>query len=254
VFHHSVDQDYTFKTSFHWFMLAFLSGCVNAGGYLACHRFVSHVTGFATLAGIDLANRKYDAAVGILSVPAFFLGGVMISAWLVDREHHQGKRPHYAIVMGLVAACLATAALLGHFHFFGAFGADLKLKHDYFLLALLCMASGLQNATITTATGATVRTTHLTGITTDLGIGLIRLITPGMREKKLAREKKANRLRIGTICSFGLGSALSAGVFLHVGYLGFLIPAGLAFYAMGVALREPHTHLEKKPSFEPSGP
>ena len=235
MFHHTLD-DYDFKVSFHWFMLAFLSGCVNAGGYLATHRFVSHVTGFATLFGIDLANGRVDAAFGILSVPAFFLFGVMISAYLVDRRIHKKQVPHYASVMGLVFLSLMAASLGGYYGFFGLFGEELRLKQDYIFLALLCMASGLQNASITTASGATVRTTHLTGITTDLGIGLVRALSAGRDKARANFERRANWLRIGTVASFGAGSATSAGLFLKYGYLGFLLPAALALYATFVAL------------------
>ena len=63
------------------------------------------------------------------------------------------------------ALSLVASACLGYFHFFGEFGEEVRLKRDYFFLALLCAASGLQNAAITTASGATVRTTHLTGLT-----------------------------------------------------------------------------------------
>ena len=52
MFHHRIHDKVGYKTYLDWFLLAFLGGHVNAGGYLACHRFVSHVTGFATLAGV----------------------------------------------------------------------------------------------------------------------------------------------------------------------------------------------------------
>jgi len=56
----------------HWFLLAFNGGMINAGGFLATGRFVSHVTGFATLFGIHLVNAKPDVALGALTVPLFF--------------------------------------------------------------------------------------------------------------------------------------------------------------------------------------
>ncbi|MGZ3699214.1 MAG: YoaK family protein [Bdellovibrionota bacterium] len=251
MFKHTLYNDDTdLKTSFHWFLLSFLAGNVNAGGYLACGRFVSHVTGFATLFGIDAAHGSWDMAAGILSVPLYFLLGVMISAYLIDRPYHRGRTPHYALVMALVCGCLTLAALGGHYHLFGAFG-DVRLSQDYFLLSLLCMASGLQNAAITTSSGHTVRTTHLTGVTTDLGIGLVRAFT-GMHDRKFfLREIKANELRIGTIVSFAIGSATGAILFLKVKYLGFLLPAGIAFYAMLVALRSKPRKLDSVGSVHP---
>ena len=48
---------------------------MNADGFLASGRFVSHVTGFATLFGVAAANRKFYIAVGVLTVPIFFCHG-----------------------------------------------------------------------------------------------------------------------------------------------------------------------------------
>lgn len=236
MFHHSIDDDLGKSVFMKWYLLAFLAGNVNAGGFLAFERFVTHVTGFATLFGVGVAEGHYDRAVGIVIVPAFFLLGSMISSYLVDHRFHRGKRPHYDWVMALVFVCLVTAAALGHFDFFGTFGARLRLKEDFWLLSLLCLASGLQNAAITTASGATVRTTHLTGITTDLGIGLVRVLgavrSPEQRRSvTYRREVRANWLRVGTIGSFILGSVAGAVLFIHLKYLGFLLPAVIAFYA-----------------------
>src|SRR5262249_39664268 len=158
-----------------------------------------------------------------LSVPAFFLLGVMTSAYLIDRPFRRGGQPHYATAMLLVTVCLLAAAMLGHFHYFGEFGEEVRLKRDYFFLALLCAASGLQNAAITTASGATVRTTHLTGLTTDLGIGLVRAwsvpLTPeGQVQADL--EWKWARVRLGTWCAFAVGAAAGAVVFMRFHYLG----------------------------------
>jgi uncharacterized membrane protein YoaK (UPF0700 family) len=222
---------------FNWFLLSFLAGSVNAGGYLACHRFVTHVTGFATLFGVDVANGKLDQAIGILSVPVFFVFGAMVSAYLVDRRYHQGKKPHYAGVMALVALCLLIVTAGGVLRYFSGFGDALQLRRDYFFLALLCAASGLQNAAITTASGAAVRTTHLTGITTDLAIGFVRARYSSESDSKFKAEMRSIYLRLGTIVSFILGSVVGAYCFVHFGYWGFLVPASIAIYEMTVALR-----------------
>jgi uncharacterized membrane protein YoaK (UPF0700 family) len=223
--------------SFNWFLLSFLAGNVNAGGFLSCQRFVSHITGFSTLFGIEYANGDFDKAAGILSVPAFFILGAMLSAYLIDRPFHRGKTPHYATVIGLVSLCIFAACLGGHLGFFGIFGESLRLKSDYFLLALLCAASGLQNAAITTSSGAAVRTTHLTGITTDLAIGLVRAQAKSKESNSFKREMRSNWIRIGTIFSFTLGSVVGALCFRKWQYLGFILPASIAFYEMLIALK-----------------
>lgn len=223
-----------------WLLLAFISGCVNVGGLIACGRFVSHITGFPTLFGLDAANGRFDIAIGILSVPLFFMAGVMLSASQVDRRLQQHKAPRYARVFALVAICLLAAAVGGSYDFFGTFGSPAQLRHDYFFLALLCMASGLQNAAVTSASGGAMRVSHLTGLMTDLGIDLMRVWTPG--HPLNAREVRANWVRAGALLSFTAGAWAGAVIFVHHHYWGFLFPAVLVIPAAAgtlLGLRRP---------------
>jgi uncharacterized membrane protein YoaK (UPF0700 family) len=83
----------------HWFLLSFSGGCINAGGFLATGRFVSHVTGFATLFGVDIVNGQVEAAMGILSVPVFFLLGAFVAGLMIDRPIYLGRKPHFVLVI-----------------------------------------------------------------------------------------------------------------------------------------------------------
>ncbi len=218
-----------------WFLLSFMAGNINAGGFLACNRFVTHVTGFATIAGIDFAGGEFRAGLGMLAVPLFFLFGVMVSAYFVDRRLNLGERPRYHYVMGLVTVCLAVVVVAGHFRGFGEFGQALHLRNDFIFMALLCMASGLTNAALTTSTGAFVRITHLTGIMTDLGIGVMRVFAMNRKGEDYFTERLANFYRAGNLISFTVGSFVGAGLYLKIEYLGFLLPMILALYAMTLA-------------------
>lgn len=223
------------KVVFDWFVLAFLAGSINAGGFLACHRFVTHMTGFATLFGIDVVHGKFSDALGMLTIPLFFLLGVVISALLIEHPRTHRKRPHYFTTMMLVAACLILATVLGICGIFGTFGDDVDIGSDYLLMALLCGASGLLNAAISTASGATVRLTHITGLITDLGASLVRSYSIRKNRTASHQEFRTSLLRIGTIASFTTGGVAGAMVFLKWGYWGFLLPTGLSFYAAWLA-------------------
>lgn len=211
-------------------MLSFNGGCINAGGFLATGRFVSHVTGFATLFGVDITTHQVEAAFGILSVPIFFLLGAFTAGILIDWPIHHGKKPHFDWVMGLSAVCLFVSAGGGEMLQFGVFG-ETGLKQNYVLMALLCLASGLQNGAITSSSGRSVRTTHLTGLTTDLGLGLARLLTSDTQKRNFKNEIRANYLRCGSILSFVVGSAFGAWIFLNFGYRGFVLSGLIASYA-----------------------
>ena len=228
---HRADHRRDNKIIFQWFLLSFNAGCINAGGFLATGRFVSHVTGFATLFGVDLIHDQPESALGILSVPIFFLMGSFIAGLLVDRPIYRRQKPHLDYVMGLSALCLLFAAGAGWIMKFGGLSGEVVRFNDlYLLLSLLCLACGLQNGAITSTSGSTVRTTHLTGLTTDLGLGLARLLTIRCSDLKYTREIYANHLRFGTILSFVIGSAIGCFLFVRSGYPGFLLSALIAFY------------------------
>src|SRR4051794_8426190 len=126
MFLHRLDQTPSNRVVLHWYLLSFNGGLINAGGFLATGRFVSHVTGFATLFGVDVIRRELDAAVGILSVPFFFLLGAFLAGMLIDRPIHRKQKPHFDYVMGLSALCLFLAASGGVLTHFGSFGEVLQ--------------------------------------------------------------------------------------------------------------------------------
>ena len=210
MFNHRFDQNADNLVVAHWFLLSFNGGFINAGGFLATGRFVSHVTGFATLFGVRLGDHDAGAAFGILSVPVFFLLGAFLAGMLIDRPLYRGQKPHFDWVMGLSSLCLVLAAGCERLFHLGLSGHMIALEEGYVLLGLLCLASGLQNAAITSSSGRSVRTTHLTGLTTDLGLGIARVFTfPGDTDRGRA-ERRANFLRLGSILAFVLGSAVGA--------------------------------------------
>ena len=226
---------YSKKHALNWFLLTFLAGTINVGGFMACQRFVTHVTGFATLFGADIVQGLWKEAIGIVSVPLFFIMGAMISAFLVERRVSWGKPPAYARVMGLVTFCISVVLVGGLLGWFGKFGGTYDITKAYLLLVMLCMASGLQNAVVTSVSGTIIRTTHLTGLTTDLGIGLVRILFPAPHQNSLDHEYLQTYLRIGSIGSFIAGSAIGAFIFLHFGYYGFLLPGLLALHITFIA-------------------
>ena len=222
-----------------WSLLAFQAGWINAGGFLATHRFVTHITGFATQFGYDISLLKIQDAIGMLSVPLFFLAGTMISAYYVDRPIHRHQKPEFHILFFLIAVFLTIVTLLGSLGAFGRFGQPLDIVSSYVMIALLCLSSGIQNAGTTTASNSFVRTTHLTGIITDLGIGLVRILTQPKSERR-DRESRRNEVRGILILAFIFGSLLGSVLFLKFGFIGFVIPLIISIILFGIAKKEHH--------------
>lgn len=205
-----------------WMILAFQAGWLNMGGFMACHAFVSHVTGYATLFGYEAWRSDLRFASGMVLVPLFFLLGAALSGLLVDLRIQLRLKPRYYVVFGVLFTLLLFVVVAGFNGFFGRFGEALESSRDYTLLACLCLICGVQNGTITLVSRSVVRTTHLTGITTDLGIGLVRACFG------VGTEARPNLMRIGVIWFFILGGLVAARVFTGWGFRGFLVPCALS--------------------------
>jgi uncharacterized membrane protein YoaK (UPF0700 family) len=207
-----------------WSLLAFQAGFINSIGFLACHRFVSHVTGFSSQVGITIGSGNYVLALEMLSAPLAFLLGAWVNGILTIARHSRGLTPRYDLVSIIIPLTITLLMIAGVQGFFGPFGEPLLLFRDFVLLCSLSFVCGLQNACFATLTKGQIRTTHLTGITTDFGTDLS-LITNGgsSEERRLARKR--NFMRAMTFISFSSGALISALVDARLEYWALLLPA-----------------------------
>lgn len=199
-------------------LLTASAGAVNTVAFLACERFVAHVTGTVTRLGLsEQASLFLDYAL----VLGCFIFGAMASVLALNRRHYAGKRPFYAAPLAVVVILLTLTAWAGANGAFGPFGGD--GTENRLFLALLAFAMGLQNAAVATSTGQVVRTTHLTGPATDLGVQLgCAAFTFGDQRRMALREAT---LRAGKIVAFTVGVVVAVPTAFRFGYLAFVLPA-----------------------------
>lgn len=204
-------------------VLAFVAGAANAGGFLAVGQYTSHMTGMLSALADNLVLGQFVlVGAGIVSLLAFVLGA-MSTAWIVNWGMRLQLRSAYGLPLLLEAVLLLV---------FGLFGAVMSLWHTVFLpvtVVLLCYIMGLQNAVITKISQARIRTTHVTGLVTDLGIELGKLLYvnrhPDMQPVRADRERL--RVHAQLIFSFLSGGIAGALGFKHLGYVSTL-PLALA--------------------------
>jgi uncharacterized membrane protein YoaK (UPF0700 family) len=206
-----------------------MAGAVNSGGFLACGRFVTHVTGFAAHFGIDMAGQHLELGLSMLLVPCFFFLGSFVTGLLIHVPRVLGRRGSDTAVYALMSLCFALVWIGGVKGLFGMFFDGLQVGSDSLLIALLCFGSGLQNAIAAPNKGSVVRTTHLTGVTTDLAVGVAHAVSGASRLTNRELSSR-NRTRAGIIGCFILGSVARAGLFFKVEYHGFALPT---FFSCG---------------------
>jgi uncharacterized membrane protein YoaK (UPF0700 family) len=190
------------------FFLALIAGCINAIGLLGFeHQSVSHLSGTATLLGTELLSLPLQKIFHLLGILLSFLGGACVAGFLVHGSRLKlGRHYDTALFIESIFLCLSSWLLVS-----GSF-------YGHFLASAAC---GLQNALATTYSGAIIRTTHVTGIFTDLGIMLGSIF----RGQSLDRRKA--KLFLCIVTGFILGG--TAGAFLYAEFLfkALLIPAAI---------------------------
>lgn len=198
-------------------VLAFVAGAVNAGGFLAVQRYTSHMTGIVSGIADDLVFGEIALAMaGVSSLLAFVLGAA-VTALLVNWGRRRQLHGEFALPLMLEAVLLLV---------FGFLGANLELLVDVFVpstVLLLCFLMGLQNAIVTKISQAEIRTTHMTGVITDLGIELGRMLYWNRTPEANARHYvRANRdklaIHAGIVGLFFVGGLIGALAFKRLGF------------------------------------
>ena len=187
-------------------LLACVAGMVNVVGYLSFEQqAVTHLTGTTTLLGAAVAKRDLHAISRLAGVALAFMAGAALSGMIVqDSTLKLGRRYGVALVLESLLLFAAIPLFMQ-----GRLAGPL----------LAAMACGLQNAMATTYSGAVIRTSHLSGMFTDLGIGL------GHALRGMPLQKRRLLLCGLIISGFFTGAVLGALLFVRFGYAALAVPA-----------------------------
>ena len=210
-------------------LLAFNAGAINAGGFLVVSMYTSHMTGFASMLADNLVLGNMALVLGAVGVLLVFTCGAAFTAVQVNWARQHGLRSEYALPL-LVEALLLLV--------FGLMGATLNHQTPFAVpltVLVLAFTMGLQNALVSKISSSQIRTTHMTGIVTDIGIELGKLFywnrMPGRAESRV----RANRLKLrllGTLFgAFVGGGIVGAAGFKYVGFV-WVVPLALLLLAL----------------------
>jgi uncharacterized membrane protein YoaK (UPF0700 family) len=194
-------------------LLSFVAGIVNIAGYLAVLRLTTNVTGhFAYLIDEVFKLEFWKAFIFFLYIFFFFLGS-FFSNLIIELISKNNSKLSYTIPVLVEIIILLFVAV---------FGQSFILKRPDLIACSLLFAMGLQNSLVTTISNSTVRTTHLTGLFTDLGIELSQLFFYRKKEQQ-SKLLSSIKLRLTIISSFFIGGIVG-GIFytrIHLYVLAF---------------------------------
>lgn len=193
-------------------ILSFIAGVVNVVGILGFgHEGITHLTGNTSRLADALARWSGPDALHITALIGAFVIGTVVSGFVIQDSALQMDR-RYSVALLLESALLFVAVpLLKHRSPFGSYAA--------------ACAIGIQNAMASTYSGAVIRTTHVSGMFTDLGISL------GHAVRGLPVNKKRVWLSFVVISGFLAGGVAGAVAFRFFDYAALLFPASLTALA-----------------------
>lgn len=187
-------------------VLACVAGIVNVVGFLGFQQqAITHLTGNTSLLGAALVAGDAGASLALAAMIAAFVGGAMLGGLIVqDSTLRLGRR--YGVALSIESLLLVAAV-------------PLFRQHHLAGPVVAAAAIGLQNAMATTYSGALVRTSHVSGMFTDLGI----MLGHALRGLPLARRRLA--LCSLVIAFFFAGGVAGALLFARLGYATLYLPA-----------------------------
>jgi uncharacterized membrane protein YoaK (UPF0700 family) len=195
-------------------LLSFVAGIVNVAGFLAVERLTTNVTGhFAFFVDEIFKLNFWLGFIYFLYIFFFFLGS-FVSNLILEIISKSSDRLIYIIPTIIESVILFLLAVFGQF---------LISKNPNLLACSLLFAMGLQNSMVTTISNSAVRTTHLTGLFTDLGIELSQLFFYKQKEQK-EKLYSSIKLRLTIITFFFIG-----------GLLGGIFYSTLKLYVLAIA-------------------
>lgn len=207
--------------------LSMIAGGINAMGFLVAGSFTANMTGNVALAAEHLARRDLALALSFAGLLGCFVLGAMTAALLVGAGQQRGRRAIYAqAILGeaLLLIALGVVALSWP-----------EALAETVLVGVLSLVMGFQNAITTMISHARVRTTHVSGMATDLGIELAAMLGT---EKTRRRAQPGLWLHGLTLVAFTVGGILGTAAFLGLG--NWLLPflgAALLVLALPVIVR-----------------
>ena len=210
--------------------LCFVAGATNAGGFLAVGQYTSHMTGVLSSVADNLILGQFALALAGVAALVAFVGGAMTTAWMVNWGLRRKLQSAYGRPLLLEAVLLLV---------FGLFGTGINVWAGLFApltVLLLCYIMGLQNAVITKISHAEIRTTHITGLVTDMGIELGKLVY--INRLKRDDPVRADRHRLGIHLTL-IGSFFVGGLSGAIGFktLGFVATIPLSVFLLVLVLR-----------------
>lgn len=187
------------------YLLVVIAGALNTVGFVAVGLYTSHMTGMTASGADHLMTGDWRLVQAAALAVASFIVGAIVCTLVFTWGRRRRLSSRYANVLALEGVLmLVTGLLAGRFE-----GPETELV----LVAPLCFTMGLQNALITRIRDFPVRTTHVTGMVTDIAVELGRLLY----RSRGAAPVRGDREKLGVLSTL-VGLFFLGGIVGTMGY------------------------------------
>jgi uncharacterized membrane protein YoaK (UPF0700 family) len=205
-------------------LLSFIAGIVNVAGFLAVQRLTTNVTGHFAFFIDEIFKLHFWQGLIYFSYIFFFFLGAVVSGFCVELMLNKSEKNIY-----IIPALLECLILL----IIGFAGTYFINSHPDIIAFSLLFAMGLQNSLVTRISNAAVRTTHLTGLFTDLGIEVAQFFFYRKQDQRNLLISSI-KLRLTIISFFFLGGIVSGILYSLIAlrvlaFAAFLLIGGLIY-------------------------
>lgn len=208
-------------------ILAGIAGCANAGGFILLGGYTSHMTGYLSQVADNIVLHNLTLVAQSVYALGMFVLGAACSAIAINWARQHQRRRQYSLPIGLQGGMFLCLAALGP-------TTSAPSVASHLGLGLLCFIMGFQNATITKISSARIRTTHATGMITDLGIELGKAVYGfGSRSASISADRAKALLLAQLVLVFLTGGIVGA---IGYGLIGYYFSLPLAFVMLTVAV------------------
>ena len=222
-------------------LLSFVAGLVNITGVLALKTLTTNVTGHFAFFAEEIMRHDYATAITFFLFTIFFLLGSFLSSFL--QELISLKNPDWSHIFPITLEMVILIAVGIFGTTTGLFSIDGKLTAFFMLLSM-----GIQNSLVTNISKATVRTTHLTGLFTDLGIELSQLFFY-KKPEEVKKLKTSIFLRLSIITFFFLGCFSGGMIYQFIEIKTLFVAAFVLLIAQWYDFLRLKFHLIKRKTF-----
>lgn len=187
-------------------MTSFAAGMVNVSSLVIFFSFSSNITGHYAILASEIAKGNLVRIYTALGWIALYFAGSFLSGSLMRKRPAAAYSFRPAITPILMEIiCLLAAGFYGHYFY------SETLIETEILVGLLLFAMGMQNGMTASLRHFGMKTTHLSGLTTDLALNIVHwLQVPEERNLSTAKIKLMSSIAFGYVA----GGAV-AGCIIH---------------------------------------